>query len=126
MFYTGYYAHTKKYQKAGLELLAVSGTTPAFYCWDKWSLVAPRKELFSKWKLGEIDNDEYLRRYREYLDSVLKKIPNVISDYIECLKKHDVVLLCYEKSGDFCHRHTLAQWLMDNFDVGEIKEYEIK
>jgi uncharacterized protein (DUF488 family) len=21
------------------------------------------------------------------------------------------VLLCYEKSGDFCHRHLVAEWL---------------
>ena len=23
----------------------------------------------------------------------------------------DAVLMCYEKSGDFCHRHLVADWL---------------
>ena len=34
----------------------------------------------------------------------------------------DCVLLCYEKSGDFCHRHLVANWLSDNLGI-EVKEY---
>lgn len=26
----------------------------------------------------------------------------------------DAVLLCYEKPGDFCHRHLVSQWLNEN------------
>ncbi len=32
-----------------------------------------------------------------------------------------MILLCYEKTGDFCHRHLVAEWLREaKFDVEEI------
>ena len=34
----------------------------------------------------------------------------------------DCVLLCYEKSGDFCHRHLVADWLNKKLDLN-IQEY---
>lgn len=35
----------------------------------------------------------------------------------------DVVLLCYEKTGDWCHRHILARFLNEQFDLG-VTEYK--
>lgn len=34
----------------------------------------------------------------------------------------NIVLLCYEKPTDFCHRHLVAQWLIEN--GFECKEYK--
>ena len=36
-------------------------------------------------------------------------------------KLDSVILLCYEKPGDFCHRHLVADWLTKNGT--ECKEY---
>ena len=30
------------------------------------------------------------------------------------LLEHNCILICYEKTGDFCHRHILANWLNKN------------
>ena len=35
-----------------------------------------------------------------------------------------IVLLCFEKPGDFCHRHLIADYLMDCTDY-EVKEFEV-
>ena len=38
--------------------------------------------------------------------------------------EHDCVLLCYEKPGDFCHRHILANWLEENFGF-KVEEFRV-
>ena len=30
---------------------------------------------------------------------------------------YDAILLCYEKSTDFCHRHIVSQWFFDELGV---------
>jgi hypothetical protein len=35
----------------------------------------------------------------------------------------NVILLCYEKPGDFCHRHIVADWLESNFGM-RVDEYD--
>lgn len=35
----------------------------------------------------------------------------------------DVALLCYEKPGDFCHRHILAEWLKEKEGI-DVVEYD--
>ena len=32
----------------------------------------------------------------------------------------DIVLVCYEKKGDFCHRHILAEWLGSDYNIEEL------
>ena len=39
-------------------------------------------------------------------------------------KCDNMILLCYEKSGDFCHRHVLADWLEENFGY-RVEEYDV-
>jgi uncharacterized protein (DUF488 family) len=47
-----------------------------------------------------------------------------IKDVLEELENEgkDIIFLCYEKSGDFCHRHILADWLEENMGV-RVEEY---
>lgn len=40
--------------------------------------------------------------------------PNGVKELLRTITSHrDIVLCCYEKPGDFCHRHILAEWLGD-------------
>ena len=124
MLYTGYYAYTKKYKEAGLVTVAISGVVPSFYEGYTVKEFAPRKETFNKWKNGELDNFGYTNEYREHLNSLNKEyIKALISDF---LKEGDVIFLCYEKSGEFCHRHILADWLENTLQVGMVDEYKVK
>ena len=36
----------------------------------------------------------------------------------------DDALCCYEKPGDFCHRHILAKWITENTGI-EITEFGV-
>ena len=36
----------------------------------------------------------------------------------------DVALCCYEKPGDFCHRHLVAKWMNEKLGV-QIEEFGV-
>lgn len=119
MIYTGYYAKLKKYEEDGLYPIAISVKVPDSYTKAYWDDFAPRYEDFLEWKSGRIDNMEFTSRYKGWLDSLNKQ---EIRDVLEELKNETIVFLCYEKAGDFCHRHILADWLEENIGV-RVEEY---
>lgn len=121
MIYTGYYAKLKEYEKNGLYPIAISGKAPDFYTKACWPDFAPRIGMFLEWKAGRIDNSQYTVEYKEWLDTLDKQ---EIKDVIKELEDEGktIIFLCYEKSGEFCHRHVLADWLEANFGV-RVDEY---
>ena len=123
MIFTGYYAKLNKYKEAGLEPVAISGKRPDFYEGLYYSDFAPRWEMFKRWKDGEITNEGYTKEYKAYLDTLDEsEIEFDFQDYDAGRK--DVVLLCYEKPSDFCHRHVLADWLEEKFGW-KVEEYQV-
>ena len=122
MIYTGYYAKLKKYENEGLYPIAISGKVPSFYTKAYWSDFAPRYDMFLEWKSGKIDNSQYTVQYKEWLNSLDKQ---EIRDIIKELEDENktIIFLCYEKSGEFCHRHVLADWLEENLGV-RVEEYK--
>lgn len=122
--YTGYFAKVKDYINAGLEPVSIAGITPSFFKGERWSDFAPRKELFNQWKSGALNNFEYSAKYTEYLNTLPKQDIYELKDSLLGENKN-FVMCCYEKQGDFCHRHVLADWLENNFGI-RVEEYEIK
>ena len=122
--YTGYFAQTKKYILAGYTPVSVAGKTPDFFKGDRWLDFAPRKELFLRWKNGELSDIEYGREYLRYLDTIPSEDIEEVRDLTKGAK---IVMCCYEKPEDFCHRKYLALFLTKKhgFKVSEIKGEEI-
>ena len=84
----------------------------------KFEQLAPQEDLLWKFKNKQIDEFVFEVKYRKQLESLDKKI------WVDALTKLDeiynnVVLCCYEKKDDFCHRHILADWL--NINIKEIE-----
>jgi len=67
-----------------------------------------------KWKQNH-DNDYYLKCFDEQVLSPLT-IEGVLTDLRKLTGQQNlnVALVCYEKPGDFCHRHRVAKWFIDN------------
>lgn len=123
MIFTGYYAKLNQYKNLGLEPIAISGKRPAFYEGLYYSDFAPRWETFKKWKNQEITNEGYTIEYKNYLKTLDKEeIRRDFESYN--VEGSHCVLLCYEKSHDFCHRHVLADWLEENFGW-KVDEYYV-
>ena len=117
--YTGYFAKIKTYEKAGLIPIAICGGIPNWYKGLWYKKLAPKWSFFNEWKNGiehKGDNDYYIHHFNnEVLDKL--SVSLVIEDLQKIANTKDtdkIILLCYEKPGDFCHRHLVADWLTKN------------
>ena len=61
------------------------------------------------------DNDYYIKHF---IEEVLDKLdPEQVLKELEGfsgVSEDNIILLCYEKTGTFCHRHLVADWLNQN------------
>ncbi len=77
-------------------------------------------DLYPKWhflKQFKIDGDEAAYT-KSYYDEVLSRLdPKKVWDDLKYC-----TLLCWERSGSFCHRRIVADWIKDNlgYQVPEI------
>ena len=67
-------------------------------------------------KNGEIDQIEYEKRYRNITLSLLN--PQEVYDTLK-----NKVLLCWEPSDSFCHRHIVSKWISEKLGI-EVPEWK--
>lgn len=86
-----------------------------FWKGDRYRELMPSAELIRDYKDGLINEEQYTIRYKQ---EVLSKLdPKLVGLLLE-----GRILLCYEKTGSFCHRHIVAEWLREaGFEVKELK-----
>lgn len=114
---TGYFAKLKNYQNANLTPISIAAKAPIWYKGDEYKKLAPKWSFYSEWKNGSHkgDNDYYTKHFKE---EVLDKLdPEQVLRELEGfsgVSEDNIILLCYEKTGTFCHRHLVADWLNQN------------
>ena len=60
----------------------------------------------------EINKEEEKNNITNEIKAIVKKLePHVKVSEKADNKDIDIALVCYEKPGDFCHRHLVADWL---------------
>ncbi len=81
--------------------------------------VAPRRYMLD----DRLTDEEYIRMYR---NDVLRLVDarSFIQDLERASRGMDVALCCFEKPGDFCHRHILAKWLNEQTGI-EVSEFGV-
>ena len=83
----------------------------------KW--ISP-KDILPRYKHGEINKEQYTEEYLEFLKQLEKECNLDIYEWyltIEKKENKEVVLLCYEKGEDFCHRHILSKYLENKHNI---------
>lgn len=102
-FYTSYYAKKGRDPKA----VSISAKAPEYFK-GRWYLhLAPSWAIINAYKYHGMTEEEYVDAYLEliiherHLDA-----EEVVSDL-----EDGSILLCYERSDDFCHRHIAAEWV---------------
>lgn len=109
MIYTSYFAKLRNIPKDVVPI-AICKYPPKWYRGLTYKALAPPEYLLHAWKGGAVTEKDYIRVYKTYvLDNLNPQA--VIDELIQMPGGRDVVLLCYEKIGDFCHRHLVAEWL---------------
>ena len=119
--YTSYFANLKALAKAGILPISIARYSPKWFDGLQFKLVAPTSYMLSE----SCTHEEYLQKY----DAILKglDVRRVVDQLAQWSKGRDVALCCYEKPGDFCHRHLLADWLKENgYEVEEFGQKEEK
>lgn len=113
--YTGYFARQKQYKEAGLTLISIARSARYFSGLSY-------KDLAPTWEMINDPEEIYIPKYR----AILSKLDpyNVISNLKGISGNNDVILLCHEKIGSFCHRNLVAQWLNEKLNI-EVKEFDI-
>lgn len=111
MIYTSYFAKLKSLPK-NIIPISICGKAPDWYKGLQYKRLAPKYDFFMKWKETH-DNDYYIKCFNE---QVLNKLDahEVVTNLQSLGGEHDICLICYEKPGDFCHRHLVADWLNEN------------
>lgn len=122
--YTSYYGLFRHFPQTAVPV-SISVYSPDWFIGAQYSKLAPTPEILREWKALE-DKDLYIEAYNEEILSKLSQVSVVndlmmlareyhLNEFIEedaSLKEDkDVILLCYEPIGEFCHRHLVAQWL---------------
>lgn len=103
MIQTSYFANHRNFPD-GKRLVSVSRFTPEGVEADYALELAPQPQLLSEYKEGKVSEAEFKKQYiSETLDLLDPK--EVAKNY------KDSIFLCYEKTGDFCHRNIIAEWL---------------
>jgi hypothetical protein len=117
--FTSYFGNSRKLKEAGIKIICVAIGKPRFIAGIPQMLnVCPTRYMVS----GPCSHDEYLKLYDRILAS---QDANQVVKQIEMLSGgKDVALCCYEKPGDFCHRHILAKWITENTGI-EITEFGV-
>lgn len=112
--YTSYLAKSKKIIDNGLLPIAIVRYLPKSIDMINITTLAPNAKLLHRYK---IDNDSisYTKEFNHYLKSLNPEhIINELQYLSEINKNKDIVLVCYEKSTAFCHRHLVANWLNES------------
>lgn len=119
VMYTGYFAMIKKYQQTEPDIIPVAITrfTPSWFKGPTYLPLAPSTDLLKRYKDNKVTIDQYIKEYNSYLYT-LDPI-TTLCDLSVYGNLDKVVLCCYEKSGDFCHRHLLSRWLSNLIHIEE-------
>jgi uncharacterized protein YeaO (DUF488 family) len=74
-----------------------------------WNVFAPTWDMVMNYKDGKISQEEYTK---QYYDKMRISYANRRDDWNWLLRQEEVVLVCFCKAGDFCHRLLLADILV--------------
>ena len=106
--YTTYFANVRNLPK-GIVPISIAGKAPDGWKGLEYKRLAPKFWFFKEWKENH-DNDFYTRNFKkEVLDNL--DAGKVWRELKTLSQGAPFALVCYEKPGDFCHRHLVSEWM---------------
>jgi len=103
---TSYFAKKIKF----INPVSIAGKCPDWYKGKEFKKLAPKYWFFKKYK-EDHDKKFYTEMYYKEVLNLLD--PKTIYEELG----ENSTLLCWEKSGSFCHRRLIANWLEINLNI---------
>lgn len=117
--YTSYFANYRKFNSNTISI-GITRFPPKWWKGKNLKELAPSEKLLRNYRNGLISEEEFAIQYKNELWNA-GLTPGIVKKGLEKIGQgHDIVLCCYEKPEDFCHRKVLADWLSD------VVEFEYK
>jgi uncharacterized protein (DUF488 family) len=117
--YTSYYANIENLPDK-ICPISIAGKAPESYKGVEFKKLAPKLSFWKVWEQTK-DNDYYIEQFNKLVLNTLD--PKTIYDELITISNGKIpCLICYEKPGEFCHRHLVAEWLQNNCNI-KVEEY---
>ena len=112
MIYTSYFGSKKWNYSNGI---SIARYEPQWYKGFRCEELYPPDEILKLYKAGRINERTYTSLYYE---QVLDRLnPDRMYSLLQ-----GMILLCYEKPGQFCHRYIVAKWFREfDYPVFELE-----
>lgn len=117
--YTSYFGNSRKLSMANVMQIGIAIWKPKFFNGPCMYNLAPTKYMLS----DNCSREEYIRLYKQILAKL--NAQDVFRQIERISKGQDVAICCYEKPGDFCHRHLFAEWFTKETGI-EVKEFVLE
>lgn len=116
--YTSYFGN-KKLNNLDLVQIAICLYPPKWYNGIIYSKIAPNYEILMDWKNGKKDEEAKYAYEKAYKRHILRRLnkKDIISDLEKLSNGKDIVLLCFEKPSEFCHRHIFAKEIFNELGI---------
>ena len=129
MIYTTYFAQLRNLP-TNIIPISICRFPPKWFHGLEYLKLAPPWSTLKKWKESEKNYDaiqEYVQDFYQrvldplstyrVLDELQVMLPNEVKAQMQSpvWRNTDwhIALICYEKSGDFCHRNLVSEWLQN-------------
>lgn len=115
--YTSYFANMHNIRE-GITPVSIALRKPVMIDVHEYQKLAPTQFILNEYK-KDGDKKKYIQRYKK--DILSKLNPEQVIQDLWNIAGGDVCLLCYEKSGTFCHRNIVSHWLYDTLGIKPIE-----
>lgn len=115
---TGYFAYLKKYAQMGYLPISVAQYNPKWYLGYSEKILAPSSKLLYDYKNNRITSEEFRAEYIKYIKTA--QFESIFDRWQKSVEEEDlkgVVLLCFEKPDNFCHRQILRDYLNEKYKL---------
>ena len=109
--FTSYHKKALELLEMGLTPISISVQFPKYakIKYHQYKVLAPRYDML------KMDKNQYGEEFQKIL-SKLNPV-HIHSDLVKLSKGKDIVLLCYEKDLNDCHRKKVGEWLEKKLQV---------
>lgn len=118
--YTSYFSKAVFLDESKYMVVAISRYVPMGFSGVRELIFAPSRKLLMSYKKG-LSQGLYTQMFLNELRNE-DCLYSVFKDLARLSHGRDIVLCCYEKPGDFCHRRLIADFVLShwNYDIKEL------
>ena len=117
---TSYISKINKIKELGMVPVSVTRFLPETLKVENIPELSPESIILFRYKRDH-NVSKFTESFKLQLSKLNKeKIINKLEDISQKHNNADIVLVCYEKQSDFCHRHILAEWLGSDYNIEEL------